>query len=518
MDSSFVRTISNAQRQMQGLDRATQQFNTRQSRMWDIAKGSFVGVAAANAVGGLVGKIQAMGSESIKLASDLTEVQNVVDVTFGQGAKQINAWSKTALSSFGMSELQAKQFSGSMGAMLKSSGIAGNEIGTMSTKLAGLAGDFASFYNLQNDEAWEKIRSGIVGETEPLQSLGINMSVANMEAYALSKGISKSWASMSQGEQVQMRYNYLMDKSKDAQGDFTRTQGSYANQQRLFNTSMQQASATIATKLLPHLTKLLRAGNLWMTNTDFARVANNAAKAFNAMANAAKWVKNNSDVLIPVLAGVTSAVVAMKVIGTVTIMMTAWKNATLGARGAQLALNLAMKASWPGLLITGIGLLVTAGVALWKNWDTVKAKAAQLWEKIKEVWTNIRNFLANPIQGTVNLVERVTGQKVGKNAAGTPYWRGGMTWVGERGPELANLPRGTEINSNRKSMDMLSAALGGNAKSSTVINFSPQISVQGGGAGVQSQVEQGLHTGMAEFKRMFREMQRQDRRLQFSPS
>ena len=91
----------------------------------------------------------------------------------------------------------------------------------------------ASFYNLNSDEAFAKIRSGISGETEPLKQLGINMSVANLEAYAMAQGIDKSYDSMTQAEQVMLRYNYLLSVTGDAQGDFARTSGSFANQQKL---------------------------------------------------------------------------------------------------------------------------------------------------------------------------------------------------------------------------------------------------------------------------------------------
>lgn len=118
-------------------------------------------------------------------------MQNVVDVTFGQGASKINAWAKTTASAFGISELSAKQYSGTMGAMLKSMGLTTDASLNMSQKITELAGDLASFYNLDVDDAFTKIRSGISGETEPLKQLGINMSVANLEAYAMSKGITK---------------------------------------------------------------------------------------------------------------------------------------------------------------------------------------------------------------------------------------------------------------------------------------------------------------------------------------
>ena len=169
------------------------------------------------------------GKESLMLASDIEEVQNVIDVTFGRGAKQIEEFAKSAAEAYGLSELSAKQYTGTMGAMLKSSGLAVGAAQEMSIALTGLTGDLASFYNLDTDTAFEKIRSGISGETEPLKQLGIHMSVANLEAYALTQGITKSYNAMSQAEQVMLRYNYLVSVTADAQGDFARTSNSLAN-------------------------------------------------------------------------------------------------------------------------------------------------------------------------------------------------------------------------------------------------------------------------------------------------
>ena len=198
-----------------------------------------------------------IGKQSIELASNLAEVQNVVDVTFGGSADTINNWSKSALKSFGLSELQAKKFNGTMGALIKSSGISGDKMVEMSTNLTGLSADFASFYNLDSTEAFDKIRAGISGETEPLKSLGINMSVANLEAFALTQGINKSWKEMSQAEQVQLRYNYLMMASKDAQGDFSRTSKGFANQLRIAGENLKQLGATLGALVLPFLNMLL---------------------------------------------------------------------------------------------------------------------------------------------------------------------------------------------------------------------------------------------------------------------
>lgn len=215
----------------------------------DIIKANLVSEA-------IIGGLKALGSAMINVAkkfgeiaksgiqnaSDLAESQNVVDVTFKQNAESINSWSKQAASAYGMSELSAKKYTGTIGAMLSSMELADSEVLDMSMSIAGLAADFASFYNLEHDEAFEKIRAGISGETEPLKQLGINMSVANLEAYALSQGINTVYNEMSQAKQATLRYNYLMSALANAQGDFARTSGSYANQMRIAQLNIQNFS------------------------------------------------------------------------------------------------------------------------------------------------------------------------------------------------------------------------------------------------------------------------------------
>lgn len=217
---------------------------------------SFTSAAAkiAKAIGSafVTKQIIEFGKAAIGVASDLNEVQNVVDTTFGtDGAIKINEWARNAAESFGESELQAKQFTSTLGAMFKSMGVGQADMEEMSMSLAGLAGDMASFYNLDPTEAFEKLRSGISGETEPLKQLGINMSVANLEAFALSEGITKAYASMTQAEQATLRYQYIMSATADAQGDFANTSDSFANQQRILQLEIQTLAAEIGQDLMP---------------------------------------------------------------------------------------------------------------------------------------------------------------------------------------------------------------------------------------------------------------------------
>ena len=208
-----------------------------------------------DAVNSMIRNFAEFAKEGVATASDLQEVQNVVDVTFGKSAAAVDEFAKKAAGSFGMSELSAKKFTGTMGAMLKSMQLDDDAVTEMSMGIAGLAGDMASFYNLDAEEAFSKLRSGISGETEPLKQLGINMSVANLEAYALSQGINTAWKEMSAAEQATLRYQYIMQATADAQGDFARTSDSYANQQRILQLNMENLSASIGGKVLPVITK-----------------------------------------------------------------------------------------------------------------------------------------------------------------------------------------------------------------------------------------------------------------------
>lgn len=238
----------NANRQMSGLS------NSISSSMGKIGK--FLAGAFA------IGSIIKFGKECIDLGSDLSEVQNVVDVTFGSMAEDVNEFAKTAITQLGLSETSAKQYTSTMGAMLKSMGLTTSEALTMSKTITGLSADMASFYNLDPSEAFAKIRSGISGETEPLKQLGINMSVANMQAYAMAQGITKAYSKMTQQEQALLRYNYLLSVTADAQGDFARTSDSWANQTRILSEQFNALKAEIGQGLIAAFTPVVQALNV----------------------------------------------------------------------------------------------------------------------------------------------------------------------------------------------------------------------------------------------------------------
>ena len=314
----------------------------------------------------------------IDYASDLAEVQNVVDVTFGSATEAINSWSKECLAAYGMNEVSAKRYAGTIGAMLKSSGLAGDAIVDMSKDMVGLAGDMASFYNLDLETAFEKIRSGISGETEPLKQLGINMSVANLEAYALSQGITTAYNEMSQAEQVMLRYNYLMSTTADAQGDFARTQDSYANQTRLLSESWLEFTGVMAEQLLPVLTTIVS----WLNNI-------------------VAFLTENADMVSAVLVGLAT---------TVGILAVAWVvHAT--AQWLAVAANQALIVSLLSNPILWIALIIGVLVAAMYRWIQSIGGVKNAWEICKLAlivgWNAVKLAFFTGVYWVIDLVDKL---------------------------------------------------------------------------------------------------------------
>lgn len=204
------------------------------------------------------------GQQCLELGSDLAEVQNVVDVTFTSMNGKINEFAQNAASQFGLSETMAKRYAGTFGAMSKAFGFAEDQAAEMSMTLTGLAGDIASFYNIDQSEAYTKLKSVFTGETESLKDLGVVMTQTALDQYAMANGFGKTTAKMSEQEKVALRYQFVLDQLAGASGDFARTSGSWANQVRLLKLQFESLSATIGQVLIAALTPAIRALNSFM--------------------------------------------------------------------------------------------------------------------------------------------------------------------------------------------------------------------------------------------------------------
>lgn len=223
--------------------------------------------ASLKKIGGIIGtvfaakSIVAFGKECVELGSNVAEVQNVVDVAFGDMVGKVEDFANSAIRNFGMSQLAAKKTASTYMAMAKGMNIPEEAAADMSITLAGLTGDIASFYNISQELADTKLKSVFTGETETLKDLGVVMTQANLKAYALNQGITKSIDSMTQAELVGLRYNFVVDQLALAQGDFARTSDSWANQTRILSMQWQELMSIIGQSLIQVLTPLVKVLN-----------------------------------------------------------------------------------------------------------------------------------------------------------------------------------------------------------------------------------------------------------------
>ena len=375
----------------------------------------------AKAIGSafVVKQVVEFGKAAIGVASDLNEVQNVVDTTFGtEGAIKVNEWAKNAAEAFGESELQAKQFTSTLGAMFKSMGVGQADMEEMSMSLAGLAGDMASFYNLDPAEAFEKLRSGISGETEPLKQLGINMSVVNLEAFAMAEGITTAYDSMTQAEQATLRYQYIMSATADAQGDFANTSDSLANQQRILQLEIQTLAAEIGQDLMPIAQEILtiaRDGIQWISeNKDalegLAAAAGVAATAYGVWKATLK-AEELYDKAAAGIKGITAAINGAEAAGGLTSALSGAGTAATGM--GTTILGALGPAGWATVAaVAGIGAIIAIVYELQQAQEEALASQYEYMDSL----TSLADYKANglvSIDGTIDYAAAKKMQEAG---------------------------------------------------------------------------------------------------------
>lgn len=238
---------------------------------------SIAGMAKKFIAGAAVTALVSFGKQAIDVASDLQEVQNVVDTAFGDMAYQCEEFAKTASTQFGISELQAKKMASTFMSMSTGMGLSGEAASKMSINVAKLSADVASFYNLSADEASTKLKAIWTGETEGLKDLGVVMTQTNLQAYAMSKGINKNIADMTQAEQTTLRYNFVMEQLSLAQGDFAKTSNSWSNSVKSMGENLRTAMGNIGAILIQVFTPVLQV--LSEIISKFAELTGKAANA-----------------------------------------------------------------------------------------------------------------------------------------------------------------------------------------------------------------------------------------------
>lgn len=249
--SGFDKAIQSAEKTASSFEKRMESISSKAKSIGD----KLSGIGTALTVG-VTTPLAVAGKSMVDAASDFDENLNKISVVFGDSADDVKAWADTATESFGLSMNQALEATSLFGDMATSMGISQSEAASMSTSLAGLAGDMASFKNIGIDEAMTALNGVFTGETESLKQLGIVMTEVNLQEFA--DGLGLVYDDMTQAEKVQLRYNYVMAMSKNAIGDYARTSDGTANSMRTFQASVENLAITLGKNLLPIVTPIIQ--------------------------------------------------------------------------------------------------------------------------------------------------------------------------------------------------------------------------------------------------------------------
>ena len=328
---------------------------------------------------GLTAPIVAAGAASVKMASDMNESINKVDTSFGAAAGIIHEFSNQTLLSYGIAKSSALEMAAFFGDMATSMGFSQQEAADMSKQLVALAGDLASFKNISVSEAQTALASIFTGETETLKRLGVVMTEVNLNAAAMEYGLNKTTQEMSQNEKVALRMQYVLDSTKNSQGDFAKTSDSTANQLRILTESLKELAAVAGQELIPMVTPII-------------------SKINGIIQSVGKLDDGTKDMIIKVATFAAAFGPLLSITGKLTGAVnslisayTALKSAQAAAAAGQSALNIAMAGTGIGAIISVVGVLISALGSLAVTSALTEGNIKSLGQKVDDIADSFSN-------------------------------------------------------------------------------------------------------------------------------
>jgi len=377
-------------------DRGAKKFGSSMDRLTGQAK-SF-GIAMGLAFG--ASTVIDFARDSIRAASDLSESMSKTNVVFGSSSKAVTDFSRNAATAMGQSQQTALEATATFGNLFVSMKIGQPAAAGMSMKMVQLASDLASFNNVKPEEALLALRSGLVGETEPLRKFGINLNESTLKAEAMRLGLGKIGPTLTPLQKAQASYSLILQQSKTAQGDFARTSGGLANQQRILNAQFMDAKAAIGEALLPAALALTK----WATGSFIP-----------ALKSSVQWAKENSGTIKTLAIAVGVLVGAYALIkGT----MLAVNGIMIVSKGVMLAWAAATKIAQ--MISTGFGSKISALSGIW---DSVRLKTMYATEAVSKAGGPMKalNSSIGGMSGAASKAKGALSSVGGMLASGGPW-------------------------------------------------------------------------------------------------
>lgn len=375
--------------------------------------------------------ILAAAGASFKLGADFEQSLGKMEVVFEENTAAVSKWAENSLRDFGLAKSTAIEMAGDFGALFKGMGISMKETQEWSTTLTERTMDLANFYDTTVEETNRALNAIVTGQTEPLRRFGINMTQATLQEYALSAGIRKKISDMTEAEKVQLRYNFVIERTNIAVGTTARESGTATGQLNKFKESVKELGIKFSEDILPIFTPVI--GGLNKMIEGFTNLSAGTRKFIVIIGGIVATV---GPVLL-ILGGV------FKAISNISEGMKVAKGAIGALSGAgKLFSGLLDNTKFLGfakwaLVIAGVALAIAALVTA-INYLIGKGK-------------EMNQFTQNMSDMVGNIGNSVSGAGMRGYAVGTQYHPGGRAIVGEQGPEIVNLPRGSGVLTNEES-------------------------------------------------------------------
>jgi len=373
-----------------------------------------VGVAFGALVGGVSIAAVKIGTTAVNLASDFEESMSKTEAVFGDAMKGIKEASKSAAKDVGLSSAEFLDAASGFGVFGKAADLGGKDLSNFASELVKTAADVASFNNLTTGEAIEKLSAGLRGSSEPLQSLGILINAAQVEAKALEMGLGDLNGEVSEGNKILARQALIMEAlgSQGATGDFAKTSDGLANQQRILAARLKDVGITIGQQLLPVAAKLAEMVSVLIAKFEelapklqpvLDRVKalaeklmpklktqfDKAVKAIKPVIEKIKeFVRENPTAVIAGIATVLGVVLGGALIATVTAI--------------------AGVVTSFGFLVVAIGAGVTALVHFWQNSEQFRDVVIKVFEGVKAVAIPVINGIMDTLENLKMMFKGIT--------------------------------------------------------------------------------------------------------------
>ena len=373
--AQFKSSMKSVTDEMKSVTSNTKQFATDVGKgLQDVGKKmTAVGVGVIASIGAIAMK----GSEWSAQVEGQKFLYNNLDKAI---QKTIDSNSKNA-KAIGLTSQQYKNGATDISTYYKNMGLTAEATADLSGKTMDLVADLGAVKDVPFDEALADFKSALMGNYEAVDKYGISLSASTLESSEFVKSLGKKWNALSDNEKMMAAYNEIVRQGASAQGLAKQEAESFGMKFKLLKQQISETVGEIGSNLLPVLEPLVK---------KFSEVATKVSE----------WVKDNPKLTQTILTVVGAVGVFLTVLGPIAMLIG-------GLTVAVASFNVAMLPIIGTVLavVAGIAGLIAIGVALYNNWDTIKAKASEFGKTVADIWSNVCEWTSKAWETVCNLVK-----------------------------------------------------------------------------------------------------------------